>query len=441
MIVQNGGQTPLKLARYLDEQGIPILGTSYQSIDQAEDREKFSALVRELGLKQPESDTARSYEEAMTKAEALGYPLLVRPSYVLGGSAMRIVYEPKELRRYIHDAVAVSHESPVLLDRFLEDAIEVDIDAVCDGENVLIGGIMEHIEQAGVHSGDSSSTLPAYSLNTLVQQELEHQMTLMAKCLKVCGLMNAQFAIKGEELYVIEVNPRASRTVPFVSKTTGLPLAKIAAKCMMGESLTQQGVLARKNLNYYAIKQSVFPFEKFPGVDIILGPEMKSTGEVMGLGRRFGEAFAKGLLGGGMQLPNNKAKAFISVRDADKVGIAEIARQLRDLGFELVATRGTALVLDAAGISCQEVNKVWEGRPNIVDLIKNDEISFIINTSKGRKSSTDSSSMRRHAILHKISYTTTLAGAKAVCMALRYRNEMSVMKLQEVHSHVQSSND
>lgn len=433
VIVQNGGQTPLKLAKKLQESGIVILGTSYDTIDCAEDRERFSGLVQELGLLQPKNATASSLDEAIAKASYVGYPLLVRPSYVLGGTSMRIVYNEVELRRYMSEAVSVSNESPVLLDKFLEDAIEVDIDAVSDGESVFIAGIMEHIEQAGIHSGDSSCTLPAYSLSTVIQQELSSQMIRIAKRLKVVGLMNAQFAVKGEEIYVIEVNPRASRTVPFVSKATGLPIAKIAAKCMMGISLKEQGILTPKNMHYFAIKQAVFPFEKFPGVDILLGPEMKSTGEVMGVSKRFGEAFAKGLLSIGMRLPQLPGKAFLSVRDVDKPGITEIARQLKELGFDLVATRGTALLLQTAGISCEIVNKVWEGRPNIVDMIKNHEISFIINTSKGEKSKTDSSSMRRHAILHKISYTTTLAGAKAVCMALRFRDEVVVLKLQDLY--------
>jgi len=431
VVVQNGGQTPLKLVRALEAAGVPIVGTTPDAIDKAEDRERFKTLLEELHIKQPENAIARSTEEAITKAQVIGYPLVVRPSYVLGGQSMRIVYNEDELQHYMHQAVQASNDAPVLLDRFLEDAIEVDIDAVCDGSTVLIGGIMEHIEQAGVHSGDSSCTLPPYSLSSVIQHELCEQMTLIARALNVVGLINAQFAIKGEDIYVLEVNPRASRTVPFVSKATGVPLAKLAARCMIGETLKDQGHTKRVVPSFYAIKQAVFPFDKFPGVDTILGPEMKSTGEVMGIGKRFGEAFAKGQLGICAKLPAN-GQAFISVRDEDKPTVAEIGKQLIELGFKLIATRGTANVLRAANIPCEVVNKVWEGRPNIVDIIKNDEIDFIVNTSKGKKSTTDSSSVRRHALLHKVGYTTTIAGAKAACMAMRHGKDLTVTKLQDL---------
>jgi carbamoyl-phosphate synthase large subunit len=347
---------------------------------------------------------------------------------------MSIVYSAGELRHYLQHAVEVSPDSPVLLDRFLEDAIEVDVDAICDGQDVLIGGIMEHIEQAGIHSGDSSCTLPPYSLSSIIQAELGDQIAKIARKLKVVGLINAQFAIKGDDIYVLEVNPRASRTIPFVSKAVGAPLAKIAAKCIVGESLRAQGYQRLSPPHLFAIKQAVFPFEKFPGEDPVLGPEMKSTGEVMGIDRRFGGAFAKGQLGMGARVlsTDKQLRAFLSVRDEDKTLIAEIAKLLRELGFEIIATRGTARVIEAAGVPCSIVNKVWEGRPNIVDKIKNDEISFIVNTTQGRKSSNDSSSMRRNALLHKISYTTTVAGAKAACMAMRYANDISIIKLQDL---------
>ncbi len=431
VIVQYGGQTPLKLASALEKAGVPIIGTSQDAIDAAEDRERFQKLLRSLNIQQPDNATARSEEQAIKAAETIGYPLVVRPSYVLGGRAMEVVYNTKELKRYMKEAVQVSNEAPVLLDSFLEDAIEVDVDAVCDGEDVLIGGIMEHIEQAGVHSGDSACVLPPYSLSSVVQAQLVDEMTKMAKALKVVGLVNAQFAVKGDEIFVLEVNPRASRTIPFISKATGLPLAKIAAKCMVGITLKDQGLSQMPKPDFYAIKQVVFPFNKFPGVDTILGPEMKSTGEVMGIARRFGEAFAKGQLGIGVEI-KSKGKAFISVHDMDKPKVAEIAQSFKALGFELLATGGTAEVLKAAGIECKRVNKVIEGRPHILDMVKNDEIDFIVNTSKGKKSVKDSSSLRRNALLHKVSYTTTLAGAKAVSLALKNGNQMNVVKLQEL---------
>lgn len=432
VIVQYGGQTPLKLARALEAAGVPIIGTTPDAIDCAEDRERFQQLVQKLGIQQPKNATARSEEVAIQAAEKLGYPLVVRPSYVLGGRAMEVVYNTDELKRYMHEAVKVSNESPVLLDCFLDDAIEVDVDAVCDGKNVLIGGIMEHIEQAGVHSGDSACTLPPFSLSTVVQEQIAEQLTQMAKALNVVGLVNAQFAVQGDDIYVLEVNPRASRTIPFISKATGMALAKIAAKCMVGVDLEQQGYTQKVVPNFFAIKQVVFPFDKFPKVDTILGPEMKSTGEVMGIGKKFGDAFAKGQLGIGATM-KSFGKAFISVRDADKPKVAEIAKNLVDLGFTIVATSGTAQVIRATGIQCEHVNKVLEGRPHIVDMIKNEEIDFIVNTSKGKKSVVDSSSIRRNALLHKVSYTTTIAGAKAMCLALKRVGDFTVTKLQELY--------
>ena len=438
VIVQYGGQTPLKLARDLEANGVPIIGTSPDSIDLAEDRERFQQLIERLGLVQPPNRTARSVDDAVTKAAQIGYPVVVRPSYVLGGRAMEIVYNEEDLRRYMLHAVKVSNDAPVLLDRFLDDAVEVDVDAICDGEQVLIGGIMQHIEQAGVHSGDSACSLPPYSIAEPLLEQLRAQVRQMALGLKVVGLMNTQFAIQGEQIFVLEVNPRASRTVPFVSKAIGLPLAKIAARCMVGNSLSAQGVTAEVVPPYYAVKEAVFPFIKFPGVDPILGPEMKSTGEVMGVGRSFAEAFAKSQLGAGMHLPT-QGKAFISVRDADKAGIIEVAQQLRAHGFELLATRGTAAVLSQAGIACTPVNKVLEGRPHIVDMIKNDEISLIINTTEGRQAIADSFTIRREALQRKVSYTTTLAGASATAKALAYLEHGEVYRLQALHEEINPS--
>ncbi|WP_006788013.1 carbamoyl-phosphate synthase large subunit [Thiorhodospira sibirica] len=435
VIVQYGGQTPLKLARDLEANGVPIIGTSPDSIDLAEDRERFQQLIERLGLVQPPNRTARSVDDAVSKAAQIGYPVVVRPSYVLGGRAMEIVYNEEDLRRYMLHAVKVSNDAPVLLDRFLDDAVEVDVDAICDGEQVLIGGIMQHIEQAGVHSGDSACSLPPYSIAEPLLEQLRAQVRQMALGLKVVGLMNTQFAIQGEQIFVLEVNPRASRTVPFVSKAIGLPLAKIAARCMVGNSLSAQGVTREVVPPYYAVKEAVFPFIKFPGVDPILGPEMKSTGEVMGVGRSFAEAFAKSQLGAGMHLPT-QGKAFISVRDADKAGIIEVAQQLRAHGFELLATRGTAVVLSQAGIACTPVNKVLEGRPHIVDMIKNDEISLIINTTEGRQAIADSFTIRREALQRKVSYTTTLAGASATAKALAYLEHGEVYRLQALHEEI-----
>jgi carbamoyl-phosphate synthase, large subunit len=432
VIVQYGGQTPLKLARALEASGVPIIGTSPDSIDRAEDRERFQQMITMLGLRQPPNRTARDPEEAVRLAAEIGYPLVVRPSYVLGGRAMEIVYNETDLRAYTQEAVQVSGESPVLLDRFLDDAVEVDVDAICDGEQVLIGGIMEHIEQAGVHSGDSACALPPYSLATALQEQLREQVRQMARELRVVGLMNAQFAIQRGEIYILEVNPRASRTVPFVSKATGLPLAKIAARCMIGRTLRSQGVTEEQIPRYFSVKEAVFPFIKFPGVDPLLGPEMKSTGEVMGIGRSFGEAFAKAQLGAGVNLPPG-GRAFVSVRDADKPGAVKVARELVQRGFELLATRGTAAALCMAGVPCTQVNKVLEGRPHIVDMIKNDEVNLVVNTTEGKQAIRDSYSIRREALHHKVSYTTTLAGARAICFALDYLNSPEVNRLQDLH--------
>jgi len=432
VIVQYGGQTPLKLARALEAAGAPIIGTSPDSIDLAEDRERFQQKVQELGLLQPPNRTARSVEAALLLAEDIGYPLVVRPSYVLGGRAMEIVYNETDLRSYMHEAVSVSNESPVLLDRFLSDAIEVDVDAICDGEDVLIGGIMQHIEQAGVHSGDSACSLPAYSLSREIQDQLRQQMTALARALNVVGLMNAQFAIKNKDIYILEVNPRASRTVPFVSKATGLPLAKIAARCMVGRSLREQGVTQERVPPYYSVKEAVFPFVKFPGVDPLLGPEMKSTGEVMGVGRSFGEAFSKAQLGAGERLPRS-GRVFISVRNADKDEVVKVAEALSELGFTIVATRGTATAISAAGIVCEVVNKVLEGRPHIVDMIKNEQIDLIVNTTEGKQAIADSYTIRGAALQHKVPYSTTIAHAFATSLALTCMDSPSVARLQDLH--------
>ncbi len=432
VIIDYGGQTPLKLARALEANGVTILGTSPDSIDRAEDRERFQQLVTVLGLKQPPNGTVRSQAEAFRVAALIGYPLVVRPSYVLGGRAMEIVYHEEDLRHYLAHAVAVSHAAPVLLDKFLDDAIEVDVDAVCDGQHVLIGGVMEHIEQAGIHSGDSACTLPPFSLSSVMQHDLMDQMRRMALELGVCGLVNAQFAIQSDDVYVLEVNPRASRTVPFVSKATGLPLAKIAARCKIGQSLIDQGLsLVHTNPAFYSIKLPVFPFIKFAGVDSILGPEMKSTGEAMGIAKRFGQAYAKAQLGADAYIVKRR-RAFLSVRDADKARIGEIAKRLVVLGFELLATRGTLMVLQAAGIDCRRVLKVAEGRPHVVDCIKNNEIDFIVNTTEGKQAIADSFSIRRSALQYKVSYTTTLSGAEAACLAMQYADRQTVTRLQDL---------
>ncbi len=440
VIVHYGGQTPLKLARKLEAQGVKIIGTSPDAIDMAEDRERFQQLVNKLGLQQPANGTVRSEDEAIVLARRIGYPLVVRPSYVLGGRAMEVVYNEDDLLQYLSHAVNVSNDSPVLLDRFLNDAIEVDVDAVCDGVDVLIGGIMEHIEQAGVHSGDSACTLPPFSLSVVVQQDLIEQLRLMALELGVVGLINAQFAIQGDDVYILEVNPRASRTVPFVSKATGLPLAKIAALCKVGVSLKEQGLTQyAPTPAFYSIKLPVFPFVKFAGVDSILGPEMKSTGEVMGIAKRFGQAYSKAQLGAGCHIIKHK-RAFVSVRDADKARVGDIARRLIDLGFEIISTRGTLAVLKAAGIACTRVLKVAEGRPHVVDYIKNHEIDFIVNTTEGKQAIADSFAIRRNALQHKVSYTTTLSGAQAACLAMKYEDRQTVTRLQDLHD-AKTSND
>lgn len=432
VIVQYGGQTPLKLARDLEAAGVPIIGTSPDSIDLAEDRERFQGLLNRLELRQPPNRTARREEEAMTLAKEIGYPLVVRPSYVLGGRAMEIVYSEEDLVRYMKYAVQVSNDSPVLLDRFLDDAVELDVDAICDGEQVVIGGLMEHIEQAGIHSGDSACSLPPYSISQKIQDEIREQVAKMAKALNVVGLMNTQFAVKGEDIYVLEVNPRASRTVPFVSKAIGRPLAKIAARCMVGQTLAQQGFEVEVMPKHYSVKEAVFPFIKFLGVDPILGPEMKSTGEVMGVGQNFAQAYANAQLAAGTILPR-EGKAFLSVRKADRAKAVDLARQLLAKGFSIVATRGTAASLMEAGVECELVNKVTEGRPNIVDAIKNEEISLIVNTSDGSVSIKDSSGIRREALMHKVCYTTTIAGAFATVAAMDYLDNQPVHRLQDLH--------
>ena len=433
VIVQYGGQTPLKLARALEAAGVPIIGTSPDSIDLAEDRERFQQLLERLGLKQPPNATARSVDQAINAAKELGYPLVVRPSYVLGGRAMEIVVNEEGLQRYMKEAVSVSNDSPVLLDRFLDDAVEMDVDAIYDGERVLIGGLMEHIEQAGVHSGDSACSLPPYELAQDLQDQLREQVAKMAEALGVRGLMNTQFAIQGRDVYVLEVNPRASRTAPFVSKATGYPLAKIAVRCMVGKTLAQQGITEERIPDYYSVKEAVFPFVKFPGVDPLLGPEMKSTGEVMGVGKTFGEAFAKSQRAAGVNL-NNGGKVLISIRDADKAKAPEIARMLVNKNFKIVATGGTARFLQNADIPCEVVYKVNEGRPNTVDMIKNDQIQLIINTTEGKKAISDSFTMRREALQHRVTYYTTMAGAKAACYALGELEAGEVNCLHELHA-------
>ncbi|MDA0361195.1 MAG: carbamoyl-phosphate synthase large subunit [Proteobacteria bacterium] len=433
VIVQYGGQTPLKLAAGLHAAGVPIIGTSPKMIDCAEDREKFQKLLSDLGLKQPPNRTARNPEEAIELAQEIGYPLVVRPSYVLGGRAMEIVHQRADLERYMREAVKVSNDSPVLLDRFLNDAIEVDVDAICDGHDVVIGGIMEHIEQAGVHSGDSACSLPPYSLSAALQDELRSQTVKLAKGLKVVGLMNIQFAIQNHDVFVLEVNPRASRTVPYVSKAIGRPLAKVAASCMAGKTLAQMGVTAEIVPPYYSVKEAVFPFIKFPGVDTILGPEMRSTGEVMGVGQSFSEAFVKSQLAAGVLLPNS-GKAFMSVRDQDKDKIIDIARRLSEIGFELIATNGTAQALSEHGLRAERVNKVTEGRPHVVDMIKNGEIAMIINTVDDSQSSIrDSYSIRRTALQGRVTYFTTVAGARAASYGISQMTDMKVYSVQDSH--------
>ena len=437
VIVQYGGQTPLKLAHGLEKNGVPIIGTTPDMIDCAEDRARFQQMLHQLNLKQPPNRTARTVKGALEGADEIGYPLVVRPSNVLGGRAMEIIHEQADLERYMRGAEQMAktypEHMPILLDRFLNDAVEVDVDAVSDGKDVIIGGIMEHIEQAGVHSGDSACSLPPFSLSGEMQDELRRQTVAMAKSLNVVGLMNVQFAIQGETVYVLEVNPRASRTVPFVSKATGVPLAKIAARCMAGQTLAQQGVAKEIIPPYYSVKEAVFPFIKFPGVDTILGPEMKSTGEVMGVGETFAEAFVKSQLAASVKLPKD-GKVFISVREADKPGAVEVARALGELGFTILATRGTAATIEAAGVAVTVVNKVAEGRPHIVDMIKNGELSLIVNTVDSKPSAMrDSYSIRHAALQGRVTYYTTLAGARAACVGMQHLAELQVYDVQSLH--------
>ncbi|GHB09215.1 carbamoyl-phosphate synthase large subunit [Shewanella indica] len=435
VIVQYGGQTPLKLARALEAAGVPIIGTSPDAIDRAEDRERFQQAVERLGLKQPENSTVTNLEQAVLDAERIGYPLVVRPSYVLGGRAMEIVYDEQDLRRYFNEAVSVSNESPVLLDRFLDDATEVDVDAICDGKDVVIGGIMEHIEQAGVHSGDSGCSLPPYTLSKAIQDEMREQVRKLALELGVVGLMNVQFAVKSDVIYLIEVNPRAARTVPFVSKATGVPLAKIAARVMAGTSLAEQQHTQEVIPPYYSVKEVVLPFNKFPGVDPLLGPEMRSTGEVMGVGDTFAEAYAKAQLGSVKDVPKS-GRALLSVRHSDKKRVSDLAAKLIELGYELDATHGTAVVLGEAGINPRLVNKVHEGRPHILDRIKNGEYTYIVNTTEGRQAIEDSRQLRRGALQHKVNYTTTMNAAFATCMAHDADDRSNVASVQELHARV-----
>ncbi|MBT7905000.1 MAG: carbamoyl-phosphate synthase large subunit [Porticoccaceae bacterium] len=435
VIVQFGGQTPLKLAGALEAQGVPIVGTTPDAIDRAEDRERFQQMIEKLGLLQPSNSTARSAADAVELAKQIGYPLVVRPSYVLGGRAMEIVYKEDELRHYMKTAVEVSEDSPVLLDFFLPNAIEMDVDAVSDGEQVVIGAIMQHIEQAGIHSGDSACSLPPYSLGEEIQDEMREVCKKMARELGVRGLMNVQLALQDGKIYVIEVNPRASRTVPFVSKCIGTSLAKIAARCMVGQSLESQGFTKEIIPPYFSVKEAVFPFNKFPGIDPILGPEMKSTGEVMGVGETFAEAYGKAELGASDEIPS-QGNAFISVRERDKHQLPALAGKLKDLGFNLIATEGTAAVIEASGIEVERVKKVKEGRPHIVDMIKSDKINLIINTTEGRQAITDSSTIRSSAEQHRVYYTTTMAGGSAVCEALQFGGDIKVRNLQALHEGI-----
>lgn len=443
VIVQYGGQTPLKLARALESAGVNIIGTSPDAIDRAEDRERFQHMIHQLNLIQPPNELATSMEDGLLKASNVGYPLVVRPSYVLGGRAMEIVYNEDELKHYLRTAVRASNEAPVLLDRFLDDAIEVDVDCVSDGNDVVIGGIMQHIEQAGVHSGDSACSLPPYSLSEEICDVMREQTIAMAKELGVVGLMNVQFAVKDGTVYILEVNPRASRTVPYVSKCIGTSLAQVAARCMAGKSLAEQGFTHEIRPSFYAVKEAVFPFAKFPGVDPILSPEMKSTGEVMGVGKTFGEAYYKAIIGSGERLPglpeaDETKTVFISVRDSDKKGIVAVAKQLIDFGFQIVATSGTQQVLEEHGINCQRINKVTEGRPHIVDALKNGQIDMIINTTEGKQAQEDSFSIRRSALQGKVFYLTTLGAAEAVCMSYRIQLPFDVYKLQDLHQQAKA---
>jgi carbamoyl-phosphate synthase large subunit len=442
VIVQYGGQTPLKLALGLEAEGVPIIGTSPDMIDAAEDRERFQKLLHDLGLRQPPNATARTEAEALEKAQALGYPLVVRPSYVLGGRAMEIVHEQRDLERYMREAVKVSNDSPVLLDRFLNDAVECDVDCIGDGQRVFIGGVMEHIEQAGVHSGDSACSLPPYSLSKETVEELKRQTAAMAKALNVVGLMNVQFAIQEKDgqdvIFVLEVNPRASRTVPYVSKATGIQLAKVAARCMVGKTLDAQGIRAEVTPPYFSVKEAVFPFVKFPGVDTILGPEMKSTGEVMGVGKTFGEAFVKSQMGAGTKLPNPAdGKVFLTVKNSDKPRAVAVAKELAAMGFEIVATKGTQAAISAAGIPCVAVNKVAEGRPHVVDMIKNNEICMVVNTVEERRNAiADSRAIRTSSLLARVTTFTTIAGAEAAVEGMKAMDNLEVYSVQELHAQL-----
>jgi carbamoyl-phosphate synthase large subunit len=445
VIVQYGGQTPLKLALDLERAGVPIIGTSPDSIDVAEDRERFQKLLRELDLKQPPNRTARTEEQALLLAQEIGYPLVVRPSYVLGGRAMEIVHGDRDLERYMREAVKVSEKSPVLLDRFLDDAIEVDVDCISDGIDVIIGGIMEHVEQAGIHSGDSACSLPAYSLSKALQDEMRRQAAALARALKVVGLMNVQFAVQGEGsaavVYVLEVNPRASRTVPFVSKATGQPLAKIAARCMVGQPLSSQRsrngrAPAEIVPPYFSVKEAVFPFNRFPGVDPILGPEMRSTGEVMGTGRTFGEAMLKSQLGAGSRLPT-RGTVCITVKNSDKVRAVAVARDLHRLGFALVATKGTAAAIAQAGIAVRSVNKVKDGRPHIVDMVKAGDIQLVFTTvDETRTAIADSRHIRQAALAHRVTYYTSMAGCEAAVEGMKHQADLAVESLQDLHAEL-----
>ncbi|HMK59599.1 MAG TPA: carbamoyl-phosphate synthase large subunit, partial [Dissulfurispiraceae bacterium] len=438
VIVQFGGQTPLKLSVPLEREGVRILGTSPDSIDRAEDRKRFKEVLDKLALRQPESDTAMSIEEAVRIAGKIGYPVMVRPSYVLGGRAMEIVYDEIALVGYMERAVKASPEHPILVDKYLEDAIEIDVDAISDGADVIIGGVMEHIEEAGIHSGDSACSIPPYSLPAHIVEEIKVQARALAKELEVKGLMNVQFAVKENEIYILEVNPRASRTIPYVSKATGVPLAKLAAKVMAGKTLAELGFISEKSINHVAVKEAVFPFDRFPGVDTLLGPEMKSTGEVMGIDDEFGLAYAKSQAASSNKIPTS-GKIFLSVKDKDKSHTVDIARKLRELGFKLVATRGTAAHLQSFGIEVAVINKVMEGRPHVVDLIKNKEVNFIINTVTGSQAQKDSFSIRRSALQYRIPYTTTISSAKAVVMAIEslLKREIKIKSIQDYHATTQ----
>ena len=438
VIVQYGGQTPLKLARALEANGVKIIGTTPDSIDIAEDRERFQHLLQQLGLRQPPNRTARTEDEAIRMAEEIGYPLVVRPSYVLGGRAMDIVHERSSLERYMREAIKVTFDSPVLLDRFLDDAVEMDIDAVSDGNEVRIGGVMQHIEQAGVHSGDSACSIPPYSLDPKIVEEVKRQTRVMAKALNVVGLMNVQFAIQNAftdhpEIYVLEVNPRASRTVPFVSKSTGQQLAKIAARCMVGQTLEEQGKPVEVELDHYSVKEAVFPFAKFLGVDPVLGPEMRSTGEVMGVGQSFGQALFKSQLGADSAIPRS-GTVFISVKDSDKPRLPELARQFTEAGYKLVATRGTAKVIQDSGYKCEIVNKVSEGRPNVVDELKNGTIQMVIAVAAENTTEiADASAIRIASLSNHVTFYTAMANALAVVEGIRHMHEQDVYSLQELH--------